>query len=311
MWETFVWFGPFENTHHIRAKATFTFHTNDVATPSIFWRFKDFYQQEVAFTLNACPGCFQIDQIKCWTIIFKQKYSSLSFNAWVHCTFYNCFDHLCIFTLLHIHFTITLCRRLRMRSITTSVLSALWIMYLPIRFVILLSINRVKIVQCFEYHCTDLRAMGHCDPNRITDLCLSFYLHPNIPDRFVGAKMNIYHFSFSISLLIKRRKGTSWILSNISHKKLGDIFEEFSFQTLEVFFFNISGWGVFHTSYKIENFETRLVCEKHLLQFFCLYSSLSWYLVLYFSYSTFWGVKRVSCKQGSCVRWKLAVKSFS
>ena len=164
----------------------------------------------MAFTLNACPGCFQIDQIKCWTIIFKQKYSSLSFNAWVHCTFYNCFDHLCIFTLLHIHFTITitLCRRLRMRSTTTNVLSALWITYLPIRFVILLSINRVKIVQC-----TDLRAMGHCDPNRITDLCLSFYLHPNIPDRLFGAKMNILSFSFTSSLQIKRIKSKSWILS--------------------------------------------------------------------------------------------------
>ena len=113
---------------------------------------------------------------------FSTEIFFFELNAWVNCTFYNCFDHLCIFTLLHIHFTITitLCRRLRMRSTTTNVLSALWIMYLPIRFVILLSINRVKIVQCFGYHCTDLRAMGHCNPNRITDLCLSFYLHPNI-----------------------------------------------------------------------------------------------------------------------------------
>ena len=152
--------------------------------------------------------------------------------------------------------------------------------------------------------------MSTCAVNQhyslVTANCPSFYLHPNIPDRFLGAKMNIYHFSFSISLLIKRRKGRSWILSNISYKKLGEIFEEFSFETLEVFFFNISGWGVFHTSYKIENFETRLVCKKHLLHFF-----LPWYLVLYFSYSTFWGVKRALCKHGSCVRWKLTEKSFS
>ena len=165
----------------------------------------------MAFTLNACPGCFQIDQIKCWTIIFKQKYSSLSFNAWVHCTFYNCFDHLCIFTLLHIHFTITitLCRRLRMRSITTSVLSALWIMFLPIRFVILLSNSpsiewKLSNVLNTSAHCTDSRAMGHCD--RITELCLSFYSHPSVPDRFVGAKMNIFSFSFTISLQIKNKR---------------------------------------------------------------------------------------------------------
>ena len=59
-------------SHTFRAKALFTFPS------SIFWRFKDFYHQEVAFTLNACPGCFQMDQIKCRTIVFKQKYSSLS-----------------------------------------------------------------------------------------------------------------------------------------------------------------------------------------------------------------------------------------
>ena len=53
----------------------------------------------------------------------------------------------------------------------------------------------------------------------VTANCPSIYLHPNIPVRFIGAKMNIYHFSFSISMLIKRRKGTSWILSNISHTK--------------------------------------------------------------------------------------------
>ena len=47
----------------------------------------------------------------------------------------------------------------------------------------------------------------------------SFYLHPNIPDRFVEAEMNIFWFSFSISLQNIRKKGTSWILSNISPKK--------------------------------------------------------------------------------------------
>ena len=112
--------------------------------------------------------------------------------------------------------------------------------------------------------------------------------------------MNIFSFSFTISLQIKNKR---YELNFVKYctQKLGEIFEEFSFQTLEVFFFNISGWGVFHTSYKIENFETRLVCEKHLLQFFCLFSSLSWYLVLYFSYSTFWGVKRALCKQNSSI----------
>ena len=169
---------------------------------------------------------------------------------------------------------------------------------------------RLRQTRCKTWTLMSTRAVNQ-HYSLVTANCPSFYLHPNVPDRIFGAKMNIYHFSVSISLLNKRRKNTCLILSNISYKKLGEIFEEFSFETLEVFFFNISGWGVFHTSYKIENFETRLVCEKHLLQFCCLYSSLSWYLVLYFSYSTFWGVKRVSCKQGSCVRWELAVKSFS
>ena len=56
----------------------------------------------------------------------------------------------------------------------------------------------------------------------ISELCLSFYSHPNIsdgniPDRFIKAEMNI--FSFSISLQNIRKKGTSLILSNISPKK--------------------------------------------------------------------------------------------
>ena len=44
-------------------------------------------------------------------------------------------------------------------------------------------------------------------------------MNPNIPDRFVEAKMKIFWFSFSISLQNVRKKGTSWILSNISPKK--------------------------------------------------------------------------------------------
>ena len=63
------------------------------------------------------------------------------------------------------------------------------------------------------------------------ELCLSFYSHPyisslslfsitpNILDRFIKAKINIFWFSFSISLQNIRKKGTSWILSNISPKK--------------------------------------------------------------------------------------------
>ena len=50
--------------------------------------------------------------------------------------------------------------------------------------------------------------------------CPSFLLHPNIPDRFIEAEMNIFWFSFSISLQNVRKKGMSWILSNILPKKL-------------------------------------------------------------------------------------------
>ena len=66
--------------------------------------------------------------------------------------------------------------------------------------------------------------------------CPSFYSHPNIPHRFIGVKMHIILFSFLISLQSRRKKGTNWILSNISHRKWGEIFGELLFQTLAAFF---------------------------------------------------------------------------
>ena len=48
----------------------------------------------------------------------------------------------------------------------------------------------------------------------------SFLSHPIIPDRFIRAKMNKFWFSFSISQENVKKKGMSWILSNISSKKM-------------------------------------------------------------------------------------------